>query len=226
MPNPTQALQVISKAAYFSGLKETLQLKIAGLARRQAYDAGETIFWEGDDSLGLYIVETGWLKVVKSSPGGREQVLNFLQPGEVFNALSVFTGTSNPATVIALEPTIVWLVDQEVMLSLLDDHPPLARAVIEDLAGRLLHMVALVEDVSLRTVEARLARLLLEQAGDETIDRKPWATQAEMAARLGTVPDTLNRALGKLTEQGLIEVARHQIRILDAAGLEDKANSS
>ena len=225
MPDPTQALQIISTAPYFSGLNQSLQAEIAGQARRRAYDSGETVFWEGDACEGLYLVEAGWLKAVKSSVAGREQVLNFLGPGEMCNALGVFTGAPNPATVVALEPTTLWLIDQTTMLRLLDDHPQLARMVIADLAERLLHMLSLVEDISLRTVEARLARLLLEQAADETINRKPWATQAEMAARLGTVPDTLNRALGKLAEVGLIEVARHQIRILDAPGLEKKANS-
>jgi len=79
-----------------------------------------------------------------------------------------------------------------------------------------------VEDLSLRTVEARLARFLLEQATGGVLRRQRWATQAEMAARLGTVPDELNRALRSLAEEGLIQVKRHQIQILDRQGLEAK----
>ncbi len=109
------------------------------------------------------------------------------------------------------------------MLKLLETHPKLAQHVIGDLAERLLHMIKLVEDISLRSVEARLARFLLAQAADGEVQRRRWATQAEMAARLGTVPDVLNRALRKLGEEGLIEVARHQIRILDLEGLKLRA---
>lgn len=87
----------------------------------------------------------------------------------------------------------------------------------------MLHLASLAEDLSLRTVEARLARLLLERADEGTVRRRRWATQAEMAARLGTVLDVLNRALQQLANEGLIEVERHRIRIVDRDGLKAKA---
>jgi CRP/FNR family transcriptional regulator len=86
----------------------------------------------------------------------------------------------------------------------------------------VLNLLALVEDLSLRTVEERLVRMLLEQADEGILHRRRWATQTEMAARLGTVPDVLNRALRSLAEEGLIQVKRHQIQILDRQGLEAK----
>ena len=90
---------------------------------------------------------------------------------------------------------------------------------IESLEERIAHLTRMVEDLSLRPVEARLARLLLEQMDGDTVPRQRWATQAEMAARLGTVPDVFNRALRKLADAGMIHVERHQIRILDKKGL-------
>lgn len=216
-------LTLLAKISYFSHLEEALREEIARYALRREYTGEEVIFWEGDPCQGLYLVETGWLKVFKLARTGQEQVLHFLGPGETFNALSVFTEAPNPATVMALESSIVWLIRRETMLKLLETHPPLARAVIEDLAGRLLHMISLVEDVSLRSVEGRLARFLLEQAEADTVQRRRWATQAEMAARLGTVPDVFNRALRRLVEAGLIEVSRHQIRILNADRLQKLA---
>jgi len=99
----------------------------------------------------------------------------------------------------------------------------MARLILQNLAEHVLHLVSLVEDLSLRTVEARLARHLLERATEGTLSRRRWATQAEMAARLGTVLEVLNRALQRLVAEGLIEVERHQIRIVDREGLETKA---
>src|SRR5690606_38315751 len=128
----------------------------------------------------------------------------------------------NPATVVTLEPATVWIMRREAMFRLLDEHPTIARAVIQNLAGRLMKLVSLVEDLSLRTVEARLARYLLEEAEADTLHRQRWATQAEIASRLGTVPDVLNRALRNLAAGELIEVRRHQILILDRQGLEAK----
>jgi CRP/FNR family transcriptional regulator len=159
------------------------------------------------------------LKVIKIGMDGREQVLQTLGAGDAFNAVSVFTDVPNQATVTALENSQVWIVRREVLLSMMDVYPALARQVVKDLAGRVIYLVRMVEDLSLRSVEARLARLILEQAEGEAVQRQRWATQAEMAARLGTVPDVVNRALRKLAAAGLIRVERQQIRILDGEGL-------
>ena len=214
--NKIRLLQAVS---YFSNMDDAAMKLVAQSATHRMYDAGQVILLEGEPCIGLYIVESGWLKAVKIGMDGREQVLQMLGPGEVFNAISVFTDAPNQATVTALEASQVWIVRSEVLLSMMDAHPALARQVVKDLAGRVMHLVRLVEDLSLRSVEARLARLLLEQAEGDTVQRRHWATQAEMASRLGTVPDVVNRTLRKLAEAGILRVERHQIQILDKDGL-------
>lgn len=186
------------------------------------YDTDEIVFLESEPAAGLYIVQAGWLKAIKYSVDGREQVLSFLGEGEIINAISVFADTPNPATVVALEPTTLLLVKKETVLTLLEEHPKLARAVIHQLANRMLHLVSLVEDLSLHTVESRLARFLLQEADGNVVHRRPWTTQAELAHRLGTVTDVLNRVLRSLSDDGIIEVQRRQITILNRAGLEAK----
>jgi CRP/FNR family transcriptional regulator len=220
---PAVETEVLPAVPYFAGLDDSTLDAIARAAVRRNYAVDQVLFLEGEPCSGLYVVEDGWLKAVKTSPEGREQVLRFVGPGEVVNEVGVFTEADNPATVIALEPTTVWLIYRQTLLRLLQTHPQFARRVVQSLAGRVLHLVSLVEDLSLRTVEARLARLLLERAEDEALRRRRWATQAEMAARLGTVLDVVNRALHELAREGLIEVERHQIRILDPDGLKAKA---
>ena len=219
----SQPHAILKSISYFSTLDERTFEAVTRTAIRRSYGPGQVILIEGEPSAGLYVIESGWLKVFKISFEGREQVLQTLGPGDSFSAVSVFSGEPNRASVDALEQAVVWLVPRDAMLRLLDANPTLAQLVIQDLAGRVTHLIELVEDLSLRTVESRLARLLLEHASDETLERRRWATQAEMAARLGTVPDVLNRALRKLAEQGLIQVARHQIQIINREGLEKVA---
>lgn len=214
---------LLKAVSYFADLDDTALNRVAQSAIRRDYDAEQVILIEGEPCAGLYIVESGWLKAVKIGLDGREQVLQTLKPGETFNAISVFTDAPNQATVAALEPSVVWMVRREVLLELMDEHPALARQVVKELAGRVMHLIRMVEDLSLRSVEARLARLLLEQAEGESVQRQRWATQAEMASHLGTVPDVVNRALRKLAEGGMIHVARHQIQILDKEGLRNLA---
>ncbi len=218
-----QIKSTLSTVPYFANLDIALIETIAQHMKVQQYDTGQVVFLEGEQDVALYIVQTGWLKAVKTSPDGREQVLHFIGSGEVFNAIGVFVESTNPATVIALEPTTVWVIQQTVILKLLDQHPELGQVIIQRLAERVQQLIHMVEDLSLRTIEARLARYLIEQSTEEQLLRPRWATQAEMANRLGTVPDVLNRALRSLAKDNLIRVERHQIQILDYAGLETKA---
>lgn len=208
---------------FFKGLDDDVIRELAQDAIWREYSAGEVVFLEGEQPQGLYYLQSGWLKIAKISPDGREQVLQFLEPGETFHALGVFASRPNPATAIALEPAGIWILRRNVVTTLLTENPQLAQHVIESMAGRILELVDLVEDLSLRTVRGRLARLLVEDAKDDTLHRPRWYTQAEIAARLGTVPDVLQRALSSLADDGLIEVERSAIIIRQRQRLEEIA---
>jgi CRP-like cAMP-binding protein len=86
-----------------------------------------------------------------------------------------------------------------------------------------------IEDLTLRSVEARLARTLLKNAerdgGRLVIPRRSWTTFQEMAVRLGTVRDVLGRALHALEQEGLLRVEKHAIVILDLPGLVRRGDS-
>lgn len=210
------------KISYFQKLDPVTLDEIRRAATKHNFSAGEIIFQESYQRSGLWIIEQGWLKVVKYSLSGREQVLHYLGPGEAINLIGVFTDRPNPASAITLEPALLYHVPQQVMLDLIDNHPDLAKQVIADLAERVTHLVSMVEDLSLRTVEARLARYILGHHEASPTFRQRWATQSEIAARVGTVPDVINRVLRKFSEEGIIEISRHQIRIIDRARLEEK----
>ena len=137
--------------------------------------------------------------------------------------VGAFTDEANQATLIALEPSQIRIVQRAALLRLVDEHPDLARVIIQSMAKRIMHLMGLIEDLSLRTVVARLARMFLDHSDGDILNRRRWSTQTEMAARLGTVPDVLNRALRSLADENLIEIERYQVRILDRAGLETKA---
>lgn len=222
-PPRTQLTAHLSQLPLFAGLDEPTLEAMARASRWREYEAGETVVLEGDAQPGLYYLQVGWLKVIKSSPAGREQILRFLEPGETFNDIGVFTNQPNPATAIALEPAGIWLIPRTTLLRLLQDKPDFAQHVISKMAERMLYLVSLVTDLSLRPVTSRLARLLLEDAVDDVLERPRWFTQAELAARLGTVPDVIQRVLRNLENEGLIAVDRQQIRILDREALAETA---
>ncbi len=218
-PYIDQLVQQLRSDSFFEELDTPTLDKFAQGAIWREYAAGETIFWEGDVSPGLYYLQSGWVKVIKSSPAGREQVLRYLEAGDMFNEVAAFSNRPNPATAVALEPAGVWLLRRKSLMQLLRERPDFAQHVIENMAGRVLHLVALVADLSLRSVSGRLARLILESADDNILHRPRWYTQTELAARLGTVPDVIQRALRNLESNGLIEVQKQHIRIQDHSAL-------
>lgn len=221
IPARDSLLQHLSANPFFAGLDAQVVQVLIDAARWYDYDTGEVVVLEGEAPRGLFYLQHGWLKVVKTSAAGREQTLRFLEPGETFNEIGVFTNLPNPATAVALEPAGVWLIPRTTLLRLLRARPEFAEQLVAKLAARMLYLVNMVTDLSLHTVTARLARLLLESAdADGRLPRPRWYTQAELAARLGTVPDVVQRALRELENAGLIQVERHQIQILDRAALE------
>ena len=214
------AVQVLAAVPYFGELDPTTLEHIARMALRRVYDVGQMVFVEGSECEGLFVVEDGWFKATRISSEGREQVLRIVGPGEFFNEIGILSGARNQVNVTALENAVLWVVPRDAMLMLLDREPHVGRIVAQNLAVRVVHLLSLIQDLSLRSVEARLARWLLQQATDDLIVRQRWLTQAELAARLGTVPDVLQRALRDLVEANLIQLERRQIQILDRAGLE------
>ena len=139
------------------------------------------------------------------------------------NLAPIFAEQPSPATLIALEAAQLWAIEPEPLLDLLARKPVMARIVIRFLASRLIYTISLIEDLSLRSVTARKLLVMLAQQSEQLVlSRRRWATQAEIAARLGTVPDVAQRALRSLADEGLLEVTRQQIIIRDLEGLQHK----
>jgi len=216
----TQLIAHLRSIPYFKGLDDSTLHDLAQDSVWREYNSGEVVFFEGDESSGLHYLQSGWLKVIKTSPEGREQVLRFLSAGETFNEIGALANRPNPATAIALEPAGVWLLRRDSIRRLMRERPDFTQRVIENMADRVVELVMLVADLSLRPVTGRLARLLLADAEDDVLHRPRWYTQAELASRLGTVPDVVQRAMRGLEADGVIVVERHQIKIQDRKALE------
>lgn len=226
MDDVGSAIRTIGDIPSFKNLDAGSLKAIVEAAVVRSYKAGDLIFREGEPAAGLFAVQTGWAKAYKISEAGREQVARFVRAGECFNEIGAYAGGTNQATVEALEPTTAWIISHEALLRLMQEHTQITHVVAQNLAQRVIHLMELVEDISLRTVTQRLVRMLLDHSSGDVLSRRRWSTQAEMAARLGTVPDVLNRCLRDLVDEGLIEIERHSLRILDRDGLRRKEQNS
>lgn len=228
MRDSTQFEKTLHHLPQFDRLEKETRQMLDTAAIRRRYNSGQVIYIEGEPAEWIYILESGWVKATRMTREGREQAMLFLHPVELFGDIAVLTGTTYPGTVVALEAVDVWAIPAHVFLDLIPHHADLALAVIRHLGRRVLHYVSLVEDLSLRSVEARVARTLLQNAelrdGKLIVPRREWTTFDEMAVRLGTVRDVLSRTLKTLEAENLLRVERQYIHLLDPNGLAERSN--
>ena len=210
-----EVLSVFDPGTCLSELDASSLTAISAAAVRHSFEKGQIVCMEGEPCLGLIIIEAGWLTSVKISPQGREQEIGLAGPGEMINEISVMSGDINLITLKSLEHSIVWVIEQGKLFDLMAKHPILSNVITKNLAKRVVHLLNLVEDLALRNVEGRLARLLLNRSKNGIVQRQNWSTQAEMASCIGTTPVIISRILGEMEDKGAIHLEHHQIRILN-----------
>jgi CRP/FNR family cyclic AMP-dependent transcriptional regulator len=213
------AKQAIIAMRHFSALPAEVNEALARQMIARSYTPEQVICLEGEPGDYVYLLEKGWVKAVRTATDGREQAALFLHDGELFGDEAVFSGAAYPVTVIALEKVSAWAIEGIALVDLSRRYPALALACLQHLSARVLYYVQLVEDLGLRSVEARIAHTLLNHAelkdGILVVPRRSWTTLDEMATRLGTVRDVLSRSLNTLGTEGILRLERSQIVILD-----------
>jgi len=200
---------------FFSTLDDQTLADIARQMQRCVYRPGEHIILEGEQPAGLFFVQRGRVRLSRTAPDGREQVLAMVGAGENFNAVPLFDDRPNPTTARAMSPVHCLLLPRVGLLALIRRHPNLALAALREMAGQLRDLVVLVEDLAFRSVRERLARQLLHEAGEGTAE----LTHQELAERTGTVREMAGRALRQLQQEGLVRLERGRVIVLDHQGL-------
>lgn len=197
---------------FFANLAERDLEALAAAMVQHAYPAGQLVLLEGAASTVLYVVETGRVKLYKTSGKGREQVLRLLRPGDLFNEVAVFDSGPNPASAQAMTDCSLFLLRRRDVLRLMTERPGIAVAIINTFAGRLREALDLVEDLAFRDVTGRVAKILLEGDG---APRAPWLTQELLANMAGSRREVVGRALKALHQEGAIRVERGRVYVRD-----------
>jgi CRP/FNR family transcriptional regulator len=201
---------------------------LARLAERcvaRTLPAGSVLFTAGEPCRGLYIVESGRVRIYRVSPEGREQVLHVEGPGRPVAELPLFDGGAYPASAVTIEESRLAFLPRADFEHLYRTNPDAAHAIIAALGKRLRHLVHVTETLAFRDVAARLAMLLAgyaEESGRATSDGVEITldrTQEELALEIGAARESVSRALKQLQTKGLIAVERERIVIPDVRKL-------
>jgi CRP/FNR family cyclic AMP-dependent transcriptional regulator len=215
----TNLVRTLRRLPLFTDLTEAELAVIADRVTVRRFDRGEIVFSEGDACGELLIVRDGSVKLFKTSPNGRQQLLSVERAGNSLSEISALDGQPYPATAETASATTLLRVEAESFRKICLQHPAVALKVIKALGHRLRRMSSLVEDLSFATVRGRLAAYLAQMAREEGrqtsqgIEFELSENNEQLAARLGTVRELVSRNLGRLHNQGLIQMSRRKVRI-------------
>jgi CRP-like cAMP-binding protein len=218
--------QILQRIYLFSGLPPADLEPLARMAVRKNFVRGATIFWEGKEAQGFYILIAGQIKLVKSSPDGKEYIMRLVGTGETFAEAAVFGDIPYPVTAMALEDSQTLFFPKAPFLNHLAATPALARNMLATLSRLMFHLTQQLEDLSLKEVSARLARYILERCQNihgeisQGLQCELPTTKTHLASYLGTISETLSRTLSRFKSLGLIEVDKGKITILDPVALQ------
>jgi CRP/FNR family cyclic AMP-dependent transcriptional regulator len=216
----------LKKVAIFAGLSEEELSFLAERAIPHHLKTGERIFSEGDPCEGLYVIESGTIRIYKTSASGREQVLGIEGPGGSVAELPVFDGGAYPASAMAVTESTLLLVGKRDFQALCLQHPEVALKVLKVVGARLRRLVGIIEDLSFTTVRHRLASLLLRiarrrgTASGRGVEFTLLGSNQELAAHIGTVRELVSRNLSHLQAEGLIKIEGKKILVPDLKALE------
>lgn len=223
---PLTAEQILRKCGLLSGLSDEWLKLLATEAVVRRFEKGRRIFRQGDECPGVYCVGQGLVRVFKVSPGGKDHVLHFAEPGKTFAEVAALGGFAMPAHAEALEDTVCALLPIHRFQALLKRHHELCLQLLSGMSIWVRHLIGLMEDLVLRDASGRVARHILE--ADTSGGQQPFALRMlkkDLASHLNLTSETLSRTLRRLAESGLVELGEgQQIRILDVAGLGDVAH--
>jgi CRP/FNR family transcriptional regulator len=224
--------QILAKVPIFSGLSEAELAFLEQHTGSRRFSAGETVFSEGEPCTGLYVVESGHVRIFKSSAGGREQVLNIEGPGSSVAELPVFDGGNYPASVTAIDDAILLFVSKQGFQALCLTHPQVALKVLRVVGARLRRLVGIIEELSFTTVRHRLAAFLIRLAktsgkpSANGIEITLPANNQELASQIGTVRELVSRNLSRFQAEGFLRVDGRTVIVTNIEEFENELQSS
>lgn len=222
----TPLVSLLRRIPLFAELRDDALLQLARRCVTRAVRDGHVLFTTGEECRGLYMIQSGRVRIYRTDPAGREQVLHVEGPGRTVAELPLFDAGPYPASAVAIEDTTLVFLPREAFEYLYRTQPDIAQAVIRALGRRLRHLVHLAETLAFRDVAARLAMLLAgyaERTGKVTgegVEIELDRTQEELAYEIGTARESVSRAMKQLRRKGLITpLERNRLLIPDVQRL-------
>lgn len=222
LPLSVEISETLRRVPLFAEFDADALTRLAAHSVARDVPTGHVLFTTGEPCRGLYVIESGRVRIFRTSPAGREQILHTEGPGRAVAELPLFDGGAYPASAVTEAPSRLIFVPRDDFEALYRANPDVAQAIVRGLGKRLRHLVYVAETLAFRDVAARLALFLADYAERQgsasgggieiLLDR----THEELSFELGTARESVSRALKQLRQKGIIEpLTRKRIRIPD-----------
>jgi len=214
-----ELIELLKKSLLFSGMNDADLAELATITVRRKFKKGESLFGEGDEATGFYLLVAGSIKLCRIAHDGREKVLHFVQPRETFAEAAFFGDGKYPAEARAMESGEVLYLPKQGFLELMGRNPGFALNLVVSLSLMLRRFARQIEELSFADVTSRLASFLIRRVDEKSTSYAGITyvdlgiKKGELASRLGTASETISRTLRKLKEEGIIEVQGNRVVI-------------
>lgn len=199
----------IDSVPIFKNLTADEKMEIAMITNEKKYKKSEMIYMEGDIWRKLFVIHKGVVKISKITESGKEQVVRLLGPGDFLGELSLFSPMPMSNNAEAIEDVVMCIIQGDRMNAIMKQYPTIAFKVMETLSSRLSDAENLLEDISLNSVEKRIASTLIRMA-DEKDEVNLQMTKGTLASYIGMSQETLSRKLRAFEDEGTIEQKGHR----------------
>jgi CRP/FNR family transcriptional regulator len=223
---PTDIEQALRRAHVFSRLADDDRRRLADLTRLHLYRRGDTVFSEGDPPEHFCTVVYGRVKVFKTTPSGKDVILEIFGAGDPLGAVAAYDGFPFPASAVAIEDSQVLFVPRQAFFDLLEQHPTMVRGLLSGLTHRLAELASRLAELSGGRVEPRFARLFLKLAHEQGRAERggvfiPVAlSRQELADMTGTTIETSIRIMSRWGKQRIVATEKEGFLVLNAGELE------
>jgi CRP/FNR family transcriptional regulator, cyclic AMP receptor protein len=186
---------------------------------------GKILYMPEDTSEVLFMLKKGQIQLYRISPDGKKLVIATLGPGAIFGEMALIGQGMHNTFAEATEDSVILVMNRDDVERLLMTKPKVALRIFEILGKRLREAELRFEEIAFKGIPARLASLLLQLADREGSDTISGLTHQDLGEQIGTYRETTTQTLNAFKADGLIDIGRKRITVLDRDGLERIAQS-
>jgi CRP/FNR family transcriptional regulator len=218
----------IKQIPLFSELTTDELRKFTQISQLKKFSKKEIIFSEGAPYLGFYILLKGAVRIFKLTSDGRDITLQIVEPFNLVAEIPLFEGKTYDSSCEAIDDSILLFIPKEKFLQFFVKNPKISLKILQGFAKRLKELTQQIETLTSKDVPQRLATYLIEEYEKQCCNREKNEivlniSRTTLASYLGTVIETLSRALRKLQDDGLIEVKGRKVIIRNLEKLKNLA---